>query len=444
MYQVLISIVAFLVAIGVLIAVHEFGHFWVARRMGIKVSRFSIGFGRSLFRWYDRQGTEFVLSLIPIGGYVSLFGEGDQIIPPAERHLAYKHKSVFARMLVLLAGPGFNFIFAIFATWIIYLMGVMVFIPILGNVPKDSVAGLAGLKKGDEIVSIEGHATPSWEAVSLELLGHMGNDQPLRIVVREPEKKTTVTKTFNMDHADDYSLDTNWLENLGLVMMDPVPPIVGKVLPDYPAAKAGLKEQDLIIAVDNKPVDSRSEVTHYIQLHPKKALLFDVLRNGQKIKLTIVSGEKSSEEGQPEIGFIGVEFPALKTWPTNFVRIQEYGIGEALIKAIKRTDEFSLLTLEILKKMILGEVSARHISGPLIIAKYAGESAVIGIKQFLEFLAVISISLGVFNLLPIPLLDGGHFMYCVYESVTGRRVSDTAQWIGNWIGGSCALQNWVL
>jgi len=452
MLQVLISLLAFLVGISILVTVHEFGHFWVARRFGIKVLRFSLGFGRPLFRWYDKMGTEYVLSAIPFGGYVSLFGEQNQEISPSERQMSFRHKPVFARMLVLLAGPGFNLIFAVLAFWVISLVGVTVFVPILGDIPKNSVAGLAGLQAGQEIVSIEGKPTPSWESVSVQLLGHFGENKSIQIEVRDKGHAALHKKTLNLNQWEDSDKKTNWLEELGLVPIDPVPAVIGKVLPDYPAAGAGLQEGDRVLSADGKLIHSRTDLINYIKTRPLKPVHLSISRHEQKIEVTVTPAIKNSEETQFEgnaetskkIGFIGVEFPPLKEFPKDLMRIQHYGVWEGFKKATHQVMEYSLLTLEVLKKIIMGQVSPRYIGGPIAIAKYAGESAVFGAKQFLEFLAMLSISLGVLNLLPIPILDGGHLMFCVFELISGRAVSSATQAIGLWLGALILLSFMLL
>lgn len=433
MSQLLISLFAFLIAISILIAVHEFGHFWVARRCGIKVLRFSIGFGRPLYRCYDKLGTEYVISAIPLGGYVSLFGEQNQTIAPAERHLAFCHKPVYARMMVLAAGPFFNFFFAIAAYWVLFIMGVTIFIPILGNVPKHTVAGLAGLRAGQEIVSIEEVKTPSWQAVSMQLLAHMGEDNSVSMVVKDKDGHLS-KKILEISDWKDGASGTE-LENLGIVPVDPVPPVIGKVTPDLPAFKAGLKEGDRITSINNDSVMGRSEVIQWIQSHPNKTLHLEVSREGKKVKLTLLPMIKETDDGKIK-GFIGAEFIPLKEMPKELIGNERFNMIDAFVQSCKKTIEQIDLTLKVLKKMIIGKVSVRHVSGPLAIAKYAGETVRIGLKEFLNFLGAISVSLGVLNLLPIPMLDGGHFMYCIYEVFTGRKVSETAQAIGFWIGGA--------
>jgi regulator of sigma E protease len=433
MYQLLVSVVAFLIAIGVLIAVHEFGHFWVARRFGVKVLRFSIGFGTPLYRWYDKLGTEYVLSVIPLGGYVALFGERGQVIPPAERSMAFSYKPVLVRMAVLAAGPLFNLLFALLAYWAVFLMGVTVFVPVLGYVPNDSIAGLAGLRAGQEIVAVENKPTNSWEAVGIQLLSHLGEDKTITVSVKEKGKTTIDNKILDLGHWSDSNAQSDLLQSVGLAPMDPIPPVIAKILPDYPAAKAGLQVGDTILSLDGLSIHSRSEVVHNLQTKANKPVVFEIIRRGQTLKIVVEPISKASQEGRIG-GFIGIEFQALKEIPTDLIRAQRFGVVDSLVKAFNKTVDSSILLLEVIKKMVVGQVSVRHVSGPLAIAKYAGQSVSIGLKQFLDFLAMISISLGIFNLLPIPILDGGHFMYCVYELVTGKRVSEVAQNIGMWIG----------
>lgn len=434
MLQVVISILAFLVAIALLVAVHEFGHFWVARRFGIKVLRFSIGFGAPLFRWYDKLGTEYVIARWPLGGYVSLFGERDKAIPVGERHLAFGYKSVWVRIAVLLAGPFFNLGFAVLAYWVTFLMGISVAIPLLGNIAPDSIAGLAGLHKNQEIVAVEGIKTPSWEEVSVQLLSHIGEEPKIKIVVQEGAKGLLETKTLDLTHWDEKTSEGNFLEALGLQPFDFIPPVIETVLPGLPAEKAGVKPGDRIVRVNNMPTDSTVDVSHIIQPNAGKKVTLEILRAGETVKLEIEPVLKQYEGGK-EAGFMGVEFKPLEDYPPAFVRTERMGPVHALNLALQRTYEYSILTLSVLKKMVMGSVSSRHISGPIAIAKYAGLTVTQGFKQFLNFLAMISISLGVLNLLPIPILDGGHILFCAFEAIKGSAVSETTQRVGFLMGG---------
>jgi regulator of sigma E protease len=442
MLQLLVSIIAFLVAISILVAVHEFGHFWVARRFGIKVLRFSIGFGRPLYRWHDKLGTEYLISAIPLGGYVSLFGEREEIVSPTERQMAFSSKPVFARMLVLLAGPVFNLLLAVFLYWIVFLMGISTWIPILGTIPKDSPAALAGLQAGQEIIAVQEKPTPSWEAVSLQILTDMGEEKHVNVTVRDRATEKIEKRSLDISQLKDGAAEDDWLAQLGFVLADPVPAVINSVLPGYPAAKAGLEKGDRITKVDHQLIHSRSELVEYIQHHVGKEVVLTVSRAKTTLKTTLQPIVKSVDGNN--VGFIGIEFITLKDIPQTFMRTQTFGVGEALVKACQRTWHYSVLTLEVLQKMIVGKVSSRHISGPISIAKYAGESALMGFKQFIDFLGLISISLGVLNLLPLPILDGGHVMFCLYEMVVGRPVSQTVYKVAMTAGGILLIAFMIL
>ncbi len=433
MLQVIISIVAFLVAISVLVVVHEYGHFWVARRFGIKVLRFSVGFGKPLYRFYDRLGTEYVLSAIPLGGYVSLLGEKGQDVPVADKSMAFATKPVWVRMLVLAAGPFANLLFAVLAYWTIFVLGVSLLIPLLGPVPFESIAGLAGLKEGQEIVRVMDNPTSSWEAVSVQLLKAMGDDQNIALTVKEPHTERELVKHLNLQAEDIDPTHPDWLAQLGLVPMDYRLPILAKILPGSPALEAGLLPGDRIVRVNNTPMNGSSDVIHYIQERPNKIVLLKILRQGQEKELSVKTMSKTMEEDKV-IGFIGVEFQVPTEIPAAFLRVQRFGVISAFEKACHKTMDYSFLTLGVFKKMLQGKISSRHVSGPLMIAKYAGETAVGGFKYFLDFLAMVSISLGVLNLLPIPLLDGGQLLYAFYELCTGRALPAAVQSMGIWFG----------
>jgi len=439
MLQVLISMAAFLVAISILVVVHEYGHFWVARRFGIKVLRFSVGFGKPFYRFYDRLGTEYVLSMIPLGGYVSLLGEKGQNVPKADQSMAFATKPVWVRMLVLAAGPFFNLVFAVLAYWAIFVLGVSLLIPLLGPVPKESVAGLAGLKEGQEIVRVMDQPTPSWEAVSVQLLKAMGEDQSIAITLKEPHTGTEAVKHLDL-HGDEVDQTRpDWLAQLGLMPLDYRIPILAKVLPGSPAEQAGLLPGDRILSIDAKPMNACSTVIQTIQAHVHGLLTLKILRQGREKHLSIQPLAKAIEAGQKAVGFIGVEFQMPTEIPSGFIRQQRFGVVEAFEKAFMKTVDYSLLTLGTFKKMLQGKISTRHVSGPIMIAKYAGETAVGGFQYFLDFLAMVSISLGVLNLLPIPLLDGGQLLYAFYELCVGRALPAAIQSMGIWLGAGVLI-----
>lgn len=467
MLQILISIIGFIIAIGILITVHEFGHFWVARRFGIKVNRFSIGFGKPFFRWYDKLGTEYALSTLPLGGYVALYGEREGAVPESMRPMSFSHKPVLVRIAVLLAGPLFNLIFAIFAYWLMFLIGISYLAPILGHVPEHSPAYAAGLRPNYEIVSIDNQPTLSWEAVSVQLISDLGESKQVLIEARSHStvhsnsnasansnsnadsslssnsnskaNSNSTLKTYHMDlHGLDHGAGSDFLKELGLNPFDPLPAVIGGFVPGYPAAESDLKKGDQIISIEGQKIRSRSEASDVIQQNLGKTLTLTVLREGKSVDVKITPIAKKSEDGK-EIGFMGVIYSTNIDVPKEYMRTLRFGPIKALEEALKRTWNYTVLTLEMVKKMFQGTVSVKNLSGPITIAEYAGRSVSIGIEYFLSFLAVISINLGVLNLLPIPILDGGHIMFCVWELITGRRVSEQVQNVGLWIGGIIIL-----
>lgn len=480
MGHLLLSVFGFLIAVIILVTVHEFGHFIVARAFGIRVDRFSIGFGRPLFRWYDKMGTEYVIAAIPLGGYVSLFGEKATEITGSERYEAFCYKSVWVRISVLLAGPLFNIILAVIAFWLMFIIGITSLAPILGHVPKGSIADLAGLHQHQEIVSIENKPTHNWEAVSVAMVSALGKDHTVTLTVKEmndEENKTMETHTLDLSSLEKSGEHGDVLKDLGLVPFDPFPAVIGKVLPDTPAFKSGLKPGDRIVAVNRQPVASRMDLSEIIQANIGKVLKFEVMRepqiqaqtqaqsqiqqnNNRESKQALKSNKinkadkKSNTENehliiqiQPmakqlegkEVGFIGVEFVSPQKPPKEYLRTERFGVIDGFVQALKHTWEYVILTFSLLKKMIVGIISVKHLSGPIAIANIAGHTVSIGFEYFLNFLAVISISLGVINLLPIPLLDGGHLMFCVWELVTGRAASPQVQLLGAWLGGAFLL-----
>jgi regulator of sigma E protease len=349
--------------------------------------------------------------------------------------MAINYKPVWVRILVLLAGPLSNLLFATVLYWIIFLFGTTSYVPILGHIDPHSAAGLAGLKAGQEIVAIEGKATSSWEAVSLQLLAEVGEEKNVTVSVLDPNTHKTHEKMLDISGLFEGASNPNWMEGLGFIAWDPVPAVINKVLPDYPASKAGLRVGDKIIMADKEAIGSRSEIIHYVHDRPNQAIALTILREGKKIELKLTPAEKESEEENKKIGFIGIEFPALTEIPPELIRTQRYGVIESFGKAVHRTVDYSVLTLEVLKKMVVGKVSVREVSGPISIAQFAGESAINGIKQFLGFLALVSISLGVLNLLPIPILDGGYVFFCLCELIIGRPLPAVAFKGGMLLGG---------
>jgi regulator of sigma E protease len=430
------SIAAFVVAIGVLVTIHEFGHFWVARKMGVKVLRFSVGFGKPL--WIKKAGrdqTEYVIASIPLGGYVKMLDEREGEVAAEDIDRAFNRKSVWRRFAIVAAGPVFNFIFAIVAYYLIYLAGVAGIKPMVGEVANPSPAYSAGIKKQDTILSINGAETISWERARFSLLEESVDRGTITLVVQGLDMQIS-EKTLDLSGLrllQDEQIDL--MGELGLSMWRPdIPPIIDEVIPDGAAAAAGVMAGDEILALDGKAISNVNQWVDLIRAHPGRMLSLLVLRQGEKVTLQISPAIR--EENGSSYGFIGVknriEIP--EDVRRQMKVVERYGPVGALGEALDKTWRMSWLTLKVLGKLVIGEASVKNLSGPITIARYAGMSARIGLEQFFGFLAIISISLGVLNLLPIPILDGGHLFYYLIEMLKGSPVSEFTEMVGQKIG----------
>jgi regulator of sigma E protease len=430
---ILSYLLAFLVAIGVLVAVHEYGHFWMARRMGIRVIRYSIGFGRPLWRRLDSKGTEFALSAIPLGGYVKLLDEREGPVADADLSMAYNRKPVWQRILVLLAGPFANFLFAVVAYWVVFVAGVPALKPVLGEVTPDSVAAHAGLVAGDEIVAVGRHPTAGREAVMLAILDRLMEGGAIDLEVRSPGGETHVVPLRIEGSTVPLTEPGALLPGLGFEFWYPsVPARVGKILEGSPAERAGLKPDDLIVAVGGTPVADFAGLVRLVQPAAGRTLDFTVERAGGRVAVPVEV--EAQREGGRLIGRIGVQPAAPAPVPEDMRTRERYGPLAALGKAVGKTWDMSALTVRLLWNVVTGDVSAKNLSGPINIAEYAGFSARQGILAFLSFLSIVSVSLFVLNLLPIPILDGGQILYQLAELAKGRPLSERAQAVGQQIG----------
>ena len=430
------SIAAFIVAIGVLVTIHEFGHFWVARKMGVKVLRFSVGFGKPL--WIKKAGkdqTEYVIASIPLGGYVKMLDEREGEVAAEDIDRAFNRKSVWRRFAIVAAGPAFNFIFAIVAYYLIYLAGVAGIKPMIGEVANPSPAYLAGVKKQDTILSINGVETISWERARFSLLEESVDRGTITLVVQGLDMQIS-EKTLDLGGLrllQDEQIDL--MGELGLSMWRPdIPPVIDEVILDGAAAAAGVMAGDEILALDGKAISNVNQWVNLIRAHPGRMLSLLVLRQGEKVTLQIRPAIR--EDNGSSYGFIGVknriEIP--EDIRRQMQVVERYGPVGGLGQALDKTWRMSWLTLKVLGKLVTGEASVKNLSGPITIARYAGLSARIGLEQFFGFLAIISISLGVLNLLPIPILDGGHLFYYLIEILKGSPVSEYTEMVGQKIG----------
>jgi regulator of sigma E protease len=434
MMDILQSIIAFIVALGVLITFHEFGHYWVARRCDVKILRFSIGFGRSLYkRNFGEDNTEFVIAALPLGGYVKMLDEREGDVKEEELPRSFNYKPLWQRIAIVSAGPIFNFIFAIFAYWVIFVIGVNGLKPIVGEVEPASISDNAGLKTGQEILSINDDKTLTWATVIDMLVNHTVNRDMINLnVIDSDGLKQSIKIDLSKISIDDMA-EGKLLDALGLGVFElKLPAIIGEILPDGAAERSGMLQHDEIISVNGVSTNTWRQWVNVIRMNPDKTLSVDVLRDDALINLEVIPDSVQSDGSI--IGRIGAAAFAPEGLFDSYFVIESYSLPHAFIKAIKKTWEMSVLTLRVLGRMLIGEASVKNLSGPITIAQYAGQSAGIGLLAFFSFMAIVSVSLGVLNLLPVPLLDGGHLMYYLIEIVIGKPVSEATQIIGQQIG----------
>jgi len=430
----LISAAAFLVAIGILVAVHEYGHFIAARIAGVRVLRFSIGFGRPL--WLRRAGpdrTEYCIAAIPFGGYVKLLDERDCPVAPDERHRAFNRQPVQARIGILAAGPLLNFIFAVLAYWAMFVIGIPGARPVIGEVTPESIAARAGLQNEDEIVRVGDRVSTTWEAVVVAMLDEMLERGRIGLVVRQrggPERSLSLD-TSGQEAA--LTEPGQLFPGLGITPWTPaLPPVLGEVLPGGSAERSGLRPGDRILSADGAQVESWPDWVELVRSRPGETLSVVVERGGSRMPMTLQIDTMDSDEGA--VGRIGAA-PEVPEGLFDVTRsIERYDVVTALGRALDKTWRMSSLTVRMMARMITGQVSVRNISGPINIAQYAGYSASVGIAPFLSFLAVVSLSLGILNLLPVPMLDGGQIVFQLAEAAKGSPLSERTQLIGQQVG----------
>jgi regulator of sigma E protease len=427
------TIIAFIVALGLLIVVHEYGHYLIARLCGVKVLRFSVGFGRALITW--RRGadqTEWVIAAIPFGGYVKMLDEREGPVEPREAHRAFNRQSVWRRFAIVIAGPVANFLFAIAVYAGLFMYGLPEARPVLGTPLAGSAAAAAGLRAGDTVRAVEGEPITTWQELRWRVLQSALQREQLRLeVVDENGHLRDAALDLRSFPADDVESDA--LERVGLrLYRPPLEPVLGQVVPGGAAQRAGLAPGDRIVLADGKPVRSWEELVAAVQARPDMPLSLTIERGGARQTVEVVPAAVTA--GQKRIGRIGAapQIPASHA-EKMLIRVQ-HGVAQSLWKGVLKTADISVFSLKMLGKMLLGEVSWKHLSGPVTIADFAGQSAQMGWVSYLTFLALISISLGVLNLLPIPLLDGGHLMYYAIEIVKGRPVSERAMELGQRVG----------
>jgi regulator of sigma E protease len=433
----LYMLVGTLVALGVLVTIHEYGHFWVARRCGVKVLRFSVGFGSPLLRWHDRQGTEFVVAAIPLGGYVKMLDEREGDVPPELLDQSFNRKSVRQRIAIVAAGPVANFLLALLFFWVVAMLGSQQVRPVIGAVEAGSLADVAGLQVGQEIVAVDGEPTTGWAAVNLQLVSRLGESGNLELSVREPGSSVDSPRQVVLDNWLRGADEPDPIASLGIRPWRPVlQPVLAQLDPEGPAFAAGLQVGDRLLALDGQSLADWQQLVDQVRGLPGKQISLLVERQGQQLDVPLTLAARG--EGEAVSGYLGAGV-AGGDWPAEMLREVSYGPLDAVVEGAKNTWAMSVLTLNSLKKMLFGELSVKNLSGPITIAKVAGASAESGLSDFLKFLAYLSISLGVLNLLPIPVLDGGHLLFYLVEWVRGRPLSERVQGWGMQIGISLVV-----
>ena len=436
--EAVINLAAFIVAIGVLVAVHEFGHFWVARRLGIRVLRFSIGFGKPLYRRVlGADQVEFVIAAVPLGGYVKLLDEREGNVAERDLPRAFNRQPVWKRIATLLAGPAFNLIFAVALYWVLFTAGVPAVKPIIGEITPDSIAAHAGLRYEDQILQIGGQTTPTLEAATLAILEDLTDDGTIDMVVRGVDGAERNVSLVAGERSRSLTQPEALLPGLGFEIWRPrFKAIIGQVNKGTAGERAGLRVGDEILAIDGQPIEHFQQLVNRVKPNPGRTVTLEVRRDGSVRDVPVTIGE-DTQAGR-KVGLIGIA-PKDQRIPTgrtveDMLTLQKYGAVAAVGEAAAKTWDTSVFTLRIVGRIITGDVSLQAISGPISIAETTGFAARQGWRTFLSTLALISISLGVLNLLPIPILDGGQVVYQLAELVKGGPVSERAQLLGQQIG----------
>jgi regulator of sigma E protease len=424
---------AFLLALAVLVVVHEMGHYLAARACNVKVLRFAFGFGKVV--WMRRRGsdaTEWAISLFPLGGYVKMLDEREGEVSVAELPRAFNRQSVGRRAFIVAAGPAANFLLAIVLYWFLFMYGVTELKPRLGPPPAGTPAAMAGIGEGMTVRAVNGQAIETWQQLRWEAIRTALDKEPLQLEVVNMQREISVHR-IEGGRFDLEELEKDPLRLLGLVLYRPrLPAVVGRVLADSAAAQAGFRPDDRVLAIDGKPVAQWSELAAIAGAAPGRLLKFDIERDGGRIELA--ASPRLAEEGGRKLGRLGLMAKEGQGEAFEMTTVVSYGPFDSIQRSLAQTWDTSILSLRMMGRMLTGELSWKNISGPVTIADYAGQSAHLGASYYLRFLALISISLGVLNLLPVPVLDGGHLMYYLVEFLKGGPVSERALEIGQQIG----------
>lgn len=450
--SVLFSVLALLVTLGILVTIHEYGHYRVARLCGVQVERFSIGMGKVIYSWRgkpdprnpDAPPTEFAISMLPLGGYVKMLGEqgsDQEALTAAQRAGAFSSKTLLQRTAIIAAGPVANFLLAGVLYWLMFMTGVSGLAPVVGRTETGLAAERAGLRSGDEILQVDGIATPTWQDVRVRMLDRLGETGVVTLVVTNAESTQQRTVQIPVERWLVNAEEPDMLDDLGITPFHMhIPALLKDVLLDSPAADAGLRAGDRIVTADGAAVADWNDWLKVIHDSPGRTLQIGIVRDGLALELALTPAVRLGEDGAPELdaegrqqGYIGAQVD-VPTLPDSMNRSVRYGPLAAIPEALAETRDNTVFVLASMKKMLVGLISLKNISGPITIAQVAGQTASIGFEYYIGFLAVLSISLGIFNLLPIPVLDGGHLLYYGMEAVLRRPVPQRIQEWGLQVG----------
>ena len=427
------TIFYFVITIGVLVSFHEFGHFWVARKVGVKVIRFSIGFGKVLWSYQrNSETTEYVLSAIPLGGYVKMVDEREGEVKEEDLAFSFNRQPLWARMAIVVAGPIFNLVLAVFLFWCVLVVGETGLKPILGKVELGTLAATAGFKESEEIISVNDKYTPTWpEAMAVIIASALDGNKDIKVTVKDfnDQQSSRILKLSESDIQNSEIL----YKKLGFKPWSPdLKPVIGNVLPNSAALSAGLSKGDLILSANNVVIKTWVQWVDIVKSHPDVVINLRIERDGVELPISITP--KSVEIEQKLEGKIG----ASVSIPEDLIKSLsvEYSLSplKAIPVALETTWYYSFTTLKMMGKMLIGKASIKNLSGPISIADYAGQSASMGLVAFLKFMALVSVSLGVMNLLPIPVLDGGHLLFFALEAIKGAPIAEKVQLFFQQIG----------
>ena len=421
---------SFIVAISILVAFHEFGHFWVARRFGIKVLRYSVGFGRPLWRRVGRDGVDYRIGSIPLGGYVKLLDEREGDVAPADLPRAFNRQPVLVRIAVFFAGPAFNFVLAVVFFWLMYLVGVPSFKSFVGQPVAGSAAAAAQLQQQDRIIAVNGEAVENWDQLQTDLLRAVMIKHQAALMVQPLQGPL---RQVSLDLGKVRTDPQYLFDDLGLTpYAPPIEPVFDHIVPGSPAEQAGLKAGDRVLTIDGQPIENFTQLQQSVKQRGGQVVKLEIERGGQRLPVDVIPAQRSDEQGKSYVG-IGAVAAEGKLWQDLRTQ-QRYGPVAAVPMALRQTWDTTVMVVEFVYHMVLGDISIKNISGPINTAQVAGVSASIGLWAFLHFIAVVSLNLGIVNLLPVPLLDGGQILYGLVELVKGSPLSERAQAFGQQVG----------